>query len=567
MNHVLRAGIKAHREGKLQEAERLYRAILESQPLNPDANHNLGVLLSSVNKIDAALPMFKAALKANANVEQFWLSYINVLIRNKQFNCAKQAISEASANGISSPKLEKLIAEFAGSKVKRNGAFASSLQDQLDCLMDHFKNDRLSEAERLAVRITECFPENDLGWNIFGRILAQTGRLESAASAFRKAVESSPRDARSHNNLGTVLLELDRPEKAELSFKQAIALDVELFEAHYNLANALKGLSRLEEASASLKKAIRLMPNNPKARNNLGVIFQELGNFEGAVTCFNDAIDLQPDLEEAHNNLAISFRELGRLEESEASSRESISIKSDYLPAYINLGLTLRQMNRLEEAYAICETVLEISPHSAKEYSDLANLMEDTGRLDLASSYYKRSLYLDSDDEATVCEAYSFAMRISDWDHGRVLKEQILQKAYDSDASLYYLLVLSDDSEMHFRRAKRKAKRRCVREPISSHKEKMNPERLKIAYLSNCFGRQHPISMSLARTIELHDRDRFEVYAFHYGAEEGDFYNLRMRTAFDHFIDISKLLPRFIVCPTELDEFIAIIKPLTISSM
>ena len=50
IDQALQRGIAAHKEGKLQEAERLYRAILQSQPLHPDANHNLGVLAVSINK-------------------------------------------------------------------------------------------------------------------------------------------------------------------------------------------------------------------------------------------------------------------------------------------------------------------------------------------------------------------------------------------------------------------------------------------------------------------------------------------------------------------------------------
>ena len=44
IDQALQQGIAAHKEGKLQDAERLYRAILQSQPAHPDANHNLGVL-------------------------------------------------------------------------------------------------------------------------------------------------------------------------------------------------------------------------------------------------------------------------------------------------------------------------------------------------------------------------------------------------------------------------------------------------------------------------------------------------------------------------------------------
>ena len=91
IEQVLQQGIAAQKEGKFEEAARLYRAILQSQPLHPDANHNLGVLAVSVNKADAALSLFKTALEANPRLEQFWLSYIDALIKEKQFDNAKAA--------------------------------------------------------------------------------------------------------------------------------------------------------------------------------------------------------------------------------------------------------------------------------------------------------------------------------------------------------------------------------------------------------------------------------------------------------------------------------------------
>ena len=50
IEQALQQGVTAHKEGKLQEAERLYRAILQSQPAHPDANHNLGVIAVLVNE-------------------------------------------------------------------------------------------------------------------------------------------------------------------------------------------------------------------------------------------------------------------------------------------------------------------------------------------------------------------------------------------------------------------------------------------------------------------------------------------------------------------------------------
>ena len=74
VDQALQQGVAAHKEGKLQEAERLYRSILQVQPGHGDANHNLGVLAVGVGKVGTALPHFKTALEGNRNQEQYWLS-------------------------------------------------------------------------------------------------------------------------------------------------------------------------------------------------------------------------------------------------------------------------------------------------------------------------------------------------------------------------------------------------------------------------------------------------------------------------------------------------------------
>ena len=106
IEQALQQGVAAHKEGKLQDAERLYRAILQSQPKHPDANHNLGVLAVTVNKADVALPLFKIALKANPKIEQFWLSYIDALIKVQQFKKAAQVIAQAQRQGLAGEKLK-----------------------------------------------------------------------------------------------------------------------------------------------------------------------------------------------------------------------------------------------------------------------------------------------------------------------------------------------------------------------------------------------------------------------------------------------------------------------------
>ena len=52
LDEALQQGIEAHKAGQIQEAERLYTAILKAQPKHPDANHNMGVLAVGADKIE-----------------------------------------------------------------------------------------------------------------------------------------------------------------------------------------------------------------------------------------------------------------------------------------------------------------------------------------------------------------------------------------------------------------------------------------------------------------------------------------------------------------------------------
>ena len=120
IEQTLQQAIAAHKEGKLQEAERLYRTILQSQPLHPDANHNLGLLAVSVNKADAALPLFKTALEANPKIEQFWLSYIQVLIRFNMLDDAREEIKKCKEIGHKSEEVDRLKYRLEPSSLKQS---------------------------------------------------------------------------------------------------------------------------------------------------------------------------------------------------------------------------------------------------------------------------------------------------------------------------------------------------------------------------------------------------------------------------------------------------------------
>ena len=269
IEQALLQGIAAHKEGKIQDAERLYRAILRSQPTHPDANHNLGLLAVSVNKVDAALPLFKTALEANPKIEQFWLSYIDALIKEQQFENAKQVLEQAKTQGVVGDKLNNLEVQLASEMQIKKFSSARPSQPQLKSLLEYYQNGRLYEAEKLATSIIQEFPSDNFCWKILAAVFKALGRKSEAVDANQTSVALSPQDAEAHSNLGVTLQELGRLDEAEASFRQAIALKPDYAEAHSNLGITLKELGRLDESIGYLKQAIELNSNFVEARTNL----------------------------------------------------------------------------------------------------------------------------------------------------------------------------------------------------------------------------------------------------------------------------------------------------------
>jgi len=108
IEQALQQGVAAQTEGKVQEAERLYRTILEVQPTHPHANHNLGALATYRFKSQAALPFFEIALEKSPEIEQFWLSYIEAFIRIDEIESARRTIKTAKKCGFSSELFDAL---------------------------------------------------------------------------------------------------------------------------------------------------------------------------------------------------------------------------------------------------------------------------------------------------------------------------------------------------------------------------------------------------------------------------------------------------------------------------
>ena len=336
LDEALNKGIEAHKAGKAQEADSYYTAILKANPKHPDANHNMGVLGVDVGQIEAALPFFEIALEANPKIAQYWLSYIDALIRLNRMTDAKSVFDKAKSNGAKGDGLEQIEKRIASSNSEKSNR-QKPTQEELNPLMKLYNQNRLQQVFKETQKLTKRYTKSLTLWNLMGASAAQIGKLDEAVTAFQKALLIKPDDA----------------------------------QAHYNLGNVFQNQGRLEEAMETYKKALSIKPDYAEAFNNLGNALKQQGKLEEAIEAYNKAISIKPDYADAFNNMGNALKQQGKLEEAIESYSKAIYIKPDYAEAYWNISGTT---DSIIEAKNYIEQCLEADPNHLRALLTLSAL-------------------------------------------------------------------------------------------------------------------------------------------------------------------------------------------------
>ena len=174
---------------------------------------------------------------------------------------------------------------------KQNLKANNPTQQQISNLLEHYQNGRFSDAEKLAVHITQDFPKHQFAWKVLGAVLGATGRKSEAVDANQKAVALSPQDAEVHNNLGITLKELGRLDEAEASYNQAIALKPDLADAHRNLT-LMKKFDAQDEQYSKMQELYldKNISEEQRCHINFGLAkaCEDLGDFEQAFAHYSE---------------------------------------------------------------------------------------------------------------------------------------------------------------------------------------------------------------------------------------------------------------------------------------
>jgi Tetratricopeptide repeat len=110
-----------------------------------------------------------------------------------------------------------------------------------------------------------------------GMEAAQTGEMDEAASAFRKAVEVDPNDAEAWSSLGVVLVRTGDETRGVEAFRRALRAAPGHAEAHRNLAVVLDRQGRGAEAAHHYRAFLAKGPANSPDRAMILARLEEMG--------------------------------------------------------------------------------------------------------------------------------------------------------------------------------------------------------------------------------------------------------------------------------------------------
>ena len=298
----LNLAILAHRQDDVSRAEQLYEEILGIAPHHPHANHNLGVLLTSLKRTHEAISYLKAATEIDGTVHQFWFSYFDALIKTRGLADLAIAFEDGKSNGLTAEQIEPFMTRINPAVHRKRPLEEEPSPAVVQRLLHLLQSGKLADAEMSAQAITSRYPSFTLGWKILGAVLLQLNQKLAANAANQRAVELNPADSEAHNNLSVTQRILGDLTAAKASSQRAIELNPLSAEAHNNLGVALKEMGSHEHALHIFQKAIDLQADNANAHNNLGNVLKQMGKLDRAYDSYSRAIKIKPSFEDALTN-------------------------------------------------------------------------------------------------------------------------------------------------------------------------------------------------------------------------------------------------------------------------
>ncbi len=218
--------------------------------------------------------------------------------------------------------------------------------------------------------------------------------VEKAEEVSQSALSLGPNLAEPHVTLGTLYNGTGKFDSAAREFRRAIELDPKGDDGYSGLATAEEGLGRLDAAEAAFTQAITARPDYWGSHKELGKFYFKHGRYEEALTMFEKVVELTPDNALGYSNLGAVFQALGRDAEAITALERSVALRPNHR-AYSNLATLYRAQGRPKEAAENYEAALRLNDRDYRIWGSLGGTyMDIPGRKASADSALDRAIEL-----------------------------------------------------------------------------------------------------------------------------------------------------------------------------
>jgi tetratricopeptide (TPR) repeat protein len=331
----------AMREGKLDEAEVGFAAVVKRQPQFAEAHFNLGLVREEQGNHDEAIASFQKALAIKPH-----LHGANLFL----------GIAEFRLN-----HLDKARVALANETVAYPNDSAAWMWLGVVCLAQ----DRPEEAAEALDKAAKLKPDDQ-------DILYHRGRAHLLVSknSYAEMFKVNPNSWLVHRVLAQANSETERHTDAITEYEAAIKLAPTQPGLHEELGSEYRAVNKIAEAEAAFQKELELDPYNVLARYKLGAIEVEKGNGARGKELIEGAQREKPGLVHLDYNLGRAEMLLGN--DGPAASHFERSVKTDTDPdiveqAWYQLGTAYRRLHRMDEARSAMAKYQQLKDEAAKK--------------------------------------------------------------------------------------------------------------------------------------------------------------------------------------------------------
>lgn len=386
---------------------------------------------------------------------------------------------------------------------------------------------------------------------LLGILRFADGDHTEAARLFLRVLKSPAPLAIDHVNHGLALAALGRLAKAEAAYRTALTLEPGLPDGWFNLGNLYRTGGDLEAAMAAFEKAIEHGPEAFGPHFNMGQVHNESGRPEAALACFAKVLELAPDHIDTHNEMGRAYALLGDQEAAEACYRRVLSQAPDHVTALTNLGTALMARRRFGEAAACFSRAVALPDCPPESFAAYGEYLVRVHETEAGENMIRQALARDPGNGMALALLHMVLQWQCRWDELDRLRPELMERSLrDARAGRRSPIAPHTALSQFFTPAEEKliaeswsrhqtAEMRAIQAQHRFDYPARRREKIRLGYFSNDFNSQATAHL-ITGLFEQHDRDRFEVYAYSFGEDDGSSWRRRIEAASDHFVDVTR---------------------------